>query len=56
MSEIIKQFSLYSSQNNWLFDPGEERGHAITNQICLDYGLVYQSPSMGGEKMQEFSS
>jgi SAM-dependent methyltransferase len=46
MSEDVRTCILCGSTRNAFFDRREFRGRPVTNCICLDCGLVFQSPRM----------
>jgi 2-polyprenyl-3-methyl-5-hydroxy-6-metoxy-1,4-benzoquinol methylase len=46
MSEEVKICPLCSGQSNVVFDVREFHGRSVTNRLCQDCGLVFQSPRM----------
>ena len=54
MTEIVQNCPLCGSPASALFDQREFRGHSVTNVICHDCGLVYQSPRMSEAESQAF--
>jgi 2-polyprenyl-3-methyl-5-hydroxy-6-metoxy-1,4-benzoquinol methylase len=46
MSEIVQYCPLCKSEHGRLFDSRSFHGKAVVNRICLDCGLVFQSPRM----------
>lgn len=54
MPENIRTCPLCGSDRNRLFDQREFRGYSVTNRLCLNCGLVYQSPRMTGSEADIF--
>jgi SAM-dependent methyltransferase len=54
MTEIVLHCPLCDSNASSLFDQREFRSHPVTNVICQDCGLVYQSPRMTEAESQAF--
>ncbi len=54
MSEDILICPLCGSYRSKSFDRREFRGQSVTNRICLDCGLVYQSPCMTAAEADAF--
>jgi SAM-dependent methyltransferase len=54
MTEIVPSCPLCGSGASLLFDQSQFRGHPVTNVICRQCGLVYQSPRMTEVESQEF--
>ena len=46
MPENVNHCPLCGDQRSRSFDQREFRGYAVTNRLCLNCGLVYQSPRM----------
>ncbi len=46
MPENVRTCPLCGSDHSRLFDQREFRGRSVTNRLCLNCGLVYQSPRM----------
>jgi len=46
MPENVRTCLLCGSDRSRLFDQREFRGHSVINRLCLNCGLVYQSPRM----------
>ncbi len=46
MPENVRTCPLCESDRSRLFDQREFRGRSVTNRLCLNCGLVYQSPRM----------
>jgi SAM-dependent methyltransferase len=51
MPETVKQCPLCTSNRSKPFDQRKFRGFAVENRICLDCGLVFQSPRMTEAEM-----
>jgi SAM-dependent methyltransferase len=54
MPETVTHCPLCSSDHSRLFDQREFRGQTVTNRVCLNCGLVYQSPRMTEAESAEF--
>ena len=54
MTEIVENCPLCGSISSSLFDQREFRGYPVSNRICQDCGLVYQSPRMTDAESQAF--
>jgi 2-polyprenyl-3-methyl-5-hydroxy-6-metoxy-1,4-benzoquinol methylase len=54
MPEIVQNCPLCGSSRRKLFDQRDFRGKRVTNQLCLECGLVYQSPRMNEAESAEF--
>ena len=54
MPEILSQCPLCKDDRNTLFDQREFRGHMVTNRLCSNCGLVYQSPRKTEAELREF--
>src|SRR5512136_910475 len=46
MPEVVRSCTLCGSNRSAQFDQRTFRGQEVKNRICLDCGLVYQSPRM----------
>ncbi|MCX7609825.1 MAG: class I SAM-dependent methyltransferase [Anaerolineales bacterium] len=54
MPENVSICALCGSNRNALFDRRRFRGREVTNRICLDCGLVFQSPRMTAAEAETF--
>jgi hypothetical protein len=54
MTEIVQSCLLCGSAANSPFDQREFRGQSVINVICMNCGLVYQSPRMTEAESQAF--
>jgi hypothetical protein len=54
MPEAVSHCPLCKSDRSRLFDQREFRSQAVTNRVCLNCGLVYQSPRMTEAESAEF--
>ncbi len=54
MPEVVEYCPLCGSSFNQLFDQRQFRGHPVSNVICRQCGLVYQSPRMTEAESQAF--
>jgi SAM-dependent methyltransferase len=54
MPETVSHCPLCNSDRSRLFDQREFRSQAVTNRVCLNCGLVYQSPRMTEAESAEF--
>jgi SAM-dependent methyltransferase len=54
MSEIVQVCPLCDSFESALFDQREFHGHQVTNRICRNCGLVFQSPRMTAAELDQF--
>ena len=54
MPEILSQCPLCKDDRSTLFDQREFRGHMVTNRLCSNCGLVYQSPRKTEAELREF--
>lgn len=54
MAEIVSECLLCGSPSSSAFDRREFRGYPVTNIICRNCGLVYQSPRMTAAERQAF--
>jgi 2-polyprenyl-3-methyl-5-hydroxy-6-metoxy-1,4-benzoquinol methylase len=54
MPETVSYCPLCNSDHSRLFDRREFRGQTATNRVCLNCGLVYQSPRMTEAEAAEF--
>jgi SAM-dependent methyltransferase len=52
--EILRQCPLCGSETSSNFDERIVRGENVTNRICRKCGLVYQSPRMTAEALQQY--
>jgi 2-polyprenyl-3-methyl-5-hydroxy-6-metoxy-1,4-benzoquinol methylase len=54
MPEIVNGCPLCGSESRSPFDQRQFRGHPVSNVICRNCGLVYQSPRMSTAERQSF--
>lgn len=54
MGEIIENCPLCGSPQKKEFDRRDFKGFPVVNQICRGCGLVFQSPRMTGEELDDF--
>jgi 2-polyprenyl-3-methyl-5-hydroxy-6-metoxy-1,4-benzoquinol methylase len=54
MTEEVRACLLCGSDRSVLFDQRVFRGRSVTNRLCLDCGLVYQSPRMSEAELTAF--
>ncbi len=54
MTESVQNCPLCGSNESTLFDQRSFHGHPVTNRICRQCGLVYQSPRMTDAECQAF--
>ncbi len=54
MPETVTHCPLCNSDQSRLFDQRQFRGQTVTNRVCLNCGLVYQSPRMTEAESAEF--
>jgi SAM-dependent methyltransferase len=54
MPETLSQCPLCKDERSTLFDQREFRGLQVMNRLCSNCGLVYQSPRMTEDELQEF--
>lgn len=54
MPENVRSCPLCGSDHSRLFDQREFRGRSISNRLCLNCGLVYQSPRMTASEADIF--
>jgi SAM-dependent methyltransferase len=54
MPEILSQCPLCKDDRSTLFDQREFRGYMVTNRLCSNCGLVYQSPRKSEAELREF--
>jgi SAM-dependent methyltransferase len=54
MPETVTHCPLCNSDHSRLFDQRQFRGQTVTNRVCLNCGLVYQSPRMTEAESAEF--
>ena len=54
MLEIVTHCPLCNSDRSRSFDQREFRGQIVTNRVCMNCGLVYQSPRMTEAESAEF--
>lgn len=54
MTENVTRCPLCAGERSRLFDRREFRSQIVTNRLCLDCGLVYQSPRMTAAETIEF--
>jgi SAM-dependent methyltransferase len=54
LTEIVERCPLCGSPRSSLFDRRQFRGREVTNVLCRDCGLVYQSPRMNAAGLEAF--
>lgn len=54
LTEIVQNCPLCGVNASALFDQREFRGRSVTNNLCMNCGLIYQSPRMTEAERQEF--
>ena len=54
MSEVVPVCPLCGHPKNSLFDQRGFRGHDVTNRLCRNCGLVFQSPRMTATELDQF--
>ena len=54
MPEIVNHCPLCASSKNLPFDRREFRGSPVENRICVECGLVFQSPRMNSKEMNVY--
>ncbi len=54
MPETVENCLLCNSNQSRPFDRRQFRGHPVTNRLCANCGLVYQSPRMTPAEMEAF--
>ncbi len=54
MSADVSSCPLCGAEHSDLFDRRIAQEQTITNRLCLDCGLVYQSPRMTGDELETF--
>jgi hypothetical protein len=54
MPQPVNYCPLCHHESSQHFDTREFRGHTVTNRVCENCGLVYQSPRMSAVELDEF--
>jgi SAM-dependent methyltransferase len=54
MSQPVNYCPLCHHENSQHFETRQFRGHAVTNRVCENCGLVFQSPRMSTVELDEF--
>jgi 2-polyprenyl-3-methyl-5-hydroxy-6-metoxy-1,4-benzoquinol methylase len=54
MPESVRQCPLCNHERSKFFDTRQFRGYTVNNRICTQCGLVFQSPRMNADELDEF--